>query len=508
MLTWVGMEAEKDNSGRQTNWLRPSILQKGLGLILVPLLLQAVFFFQFYALIGRTEELARTESKQSLLVEELNKMTELFTIAWGSIIQETFESNRIGTIDPDVYKQKVDAGLQRLKELSPTGNFTDVMTHAQEMSAKQYELLKEFSITEPGETSIASFAKYRKLKITLRPYMRQAKLIDQMLIEERIRLNKAQQEASANRDLIKTVIIVGVAVDIIFTLLLLIFLLKNITDRLALLVRNARLLPKAEPLPTIVSGTDELAYLDQILHQASSELQKAAEYRKAVMETMSHDLRSPVQSALITAELLERSQLTMPETAGSEKTTRQIESLKRNLSRVVRLVEDHLTIDKLESGTASLEIITFNLRAVVDEVVDGLVAQASLKSVELVNKVDPILVEADRGRIVQVLANFVGNAIKYSPRSAPVFISSQNLGHSVKVMIVDDGPGMDEEAQAAVYERFQQNVSDGKSRQGFGLGLAICKLLIAHHGGKVGVTSTPGKGSTFWFVLPLEYEGE
>jgi signal transduction histidine kinase len=501
-----GMNANDNLSEERAAWLRPSILQKGLGLILVPLLLQGLFFFEFYSLNGKTEELARTEARQSQLVEELNKLTELFT--WGTIIQETFESNRIGAIDPDDYRRQVDEGLARLKELSPSGNFSQLLTHVIDMSSKQYDLLKEFRQTEPGESSLASFAKYRRLKLTLRPYMHQAKLIDQMIIDERARLNRAQREASEHRDLIKIAIVAGGALDIIITLLLLVFLLKNITDRLAVLVRNARLLPKAEPLPGHVSGSDELAYLDQILHQTSGELQKAAEYRKEVMETMSHDLRSPVQSALITAELLERSQLAREANEESAKTARQIDSLKRNLSRVVGLVEDHLTIDKLESGTAGLEVTSFNLRAAVDEAIDSVLAQANLKSVELINKVEPILVEADRGRIIQVIANYLGNAIKYSPRSAPVSVSSQNLGHSVKVMVTDDGPGMNDDAQSLVYQRFQQNVADGKSRQGFGLGLAICKLLIAHHGGTVGVNSAPGKGSTFWFILPIDFEGE
>jgi signal transduction histidine kinase len=334
-----------------------------------------------------------------------------------------------------------------------------------------------------------------------KPYMKKALIIDQVLAEERNKLNHTQQLASESRDSIKMQLVIGGTVDLILTLALLVFLLKSITDRLAVLVSNARLLPEAKPLPSKVGGSDELAYLDEVLHQAAEQLEVAAEYRKSVMETMSHDLRSPIQSALIIAEILERSEIGKE----SVKTTSQIQSLKRNLSRVVKLVEDHLTIDKLESGSAELEISTFDLRAAVDEAIDSVAAQASVKSIELVNKVEATQVEADRGRILQVLANYLTNAIKYSPPSAPIFVSSQNMGHSVKVMILDDGPGMDETAQACVYDRFQQNTQDGESRQGFGLGLAICRLLVGHHGGKVGVTSTAGKGSTFWFTLPIKF---
>jgi signal transduction histidine kinase len=503
------MDVEDKADGTKKLWFRPNILQKGLGLVLIPLLMQGVLFAQFYALLNKADELNRQEARQSLILEEMNKLTELFTAGWGSILQQALDRNQVKVIDPVVYKARTTAGIKRLKELSPSPAFTQVMESTEQVAANQFNLLRQLEQeTAPDESSLVTFTKYKLIKDNLRPYMHQILVIDQQMSSERAHLNMLQSEVNGHREAVKSAIIFGVIADILVTLGLVLFLLKNIRDRLKMLVLNARILPTNEKLPTHVGGHDELAYLDQILHQASAELQKAAEYRKAVMETMSHDLRSPVQSALITAELLERNFESLPESEEVSRSARHVDSLKRNLSRVVGLVEDHLTIDKLESGTASLEIISFNLRAAVEEAIDALQAQAGLKSIELVNKVEPILVEADRGRIIQVIANFLGNAIKFSPRSAPIFVSSQNLGHSVKVMVLDDGPGMDNEAQQLVYERFQQNVSDGKSRQGYGLGLAICKLLIAHHNGRVGVTSAPGKGSTFWFILPIDYEGE
>jgi signal transduction histidine kinase len=339
------------------------------------------------------------------------------------------------------------------------------------------------------------------MKLALRPYMKQIMYINQALSLERDRLNETQKQAAEHRNFIKMQLACGVTIDIFLTLALLIFFLKNITDRLSLLVNNARLLPTGQPLPSSVPGSDELAYLDQVLHQASTELERAAEYRQSMMETMSHDLRSPIQSALIIAEVFDA----LPVVQQSEKLSRQLDSLKRNLTRVVRLVEDHLTMDKLESGTVELAVSSFDLRDLVAETIDCVAAQAMLKSIELSNKVEAIEVEADKERILQVLTNFLTNAIKYSPRSAPVLISSQHLGHSVKIMVLDDGPGLEGDELARIFERFQQTSTGAKSREGFGLGLAICKLLVNQHGGTVGVTSTPGKGSTFWFTLPIRY---
>ncbi len=484
-----------------SGWLKPSILQKGLGLILVPVILQAVFFFQFYSLVGKLEEVNLEEAKQSLLVEQLNKMLQLFTISWGTLLAETLESTKIGAMDSETFKQKTQEGLSKLTELAPTPSFRAIIGRAQSMADQQYQLLKEFSETDPGESSAAIYAKCRRMKLALRPYMKQIMYINQALSLERDRLNETQKQAAEHRNFIKMQLACGVTIDIFLTLALLIFFLKNITDRLSLLVNNARLLPTGQPLPSSVPGSDELAYLDQVLHQASTELERAAEYRQSMMETMSHDLRSPIQSALIIAEVFDA----LPVVQQSEKLSRQLDSLKRNLTRVVRLVEDHLTMDKLESGTVELAVSSFDLRDLVAETIDCVAAQAMLKSIELSNKVEAIEVEADKERILQVLTNFLTNAIKYSPRSAPVLISSQHLGHSVKIMVLDDGPGLEGDELARIFERFQQTSTGAKSREGFGLGLAICKLLVNQHGGTVGVTSTPGKGSTFWFTLPIRY---
>jgi len=481
--------------------VRLNILQKGLGLILIPLVLQVVFFAQFFMLIDKMEELNRAENRQSLIVENINKLTELFTIAWGTILTETLESNKIRAIDPEDYRRQSEDGLNKLKQGAPTPAFAQLIETVQDLAARQYDMLKEFSQTDPEESSVAIFAKYRKLKLTLRPYMKKAVYVNQALAVERDKLNLAQEQGRKYRESMKLQLFIGITLDIILTVALLVFLLNGITRRLAVLVRNARLLPSGEPLRAHVSGHDELTYLDQVLHLASADLAKAAEYRKSVMETMSHDLRSPIQSAMIAAEILQASALA----SESEKTTKQIEGLKRNLSRVVKLVEDNLTIDKLESGTAELEISHFDLHELAAEALDSVSAQAGAKSIELVNQVDKVIVQADRERILQVLANFLTNAVKFSPPSAPICVSSQNLGHSVKVMIADDGPGIDSEFQATIFDRFQQNAGDGKSRQGFGLGLAICKMLVQQHGGSVGVTSIPGKCSTFWFILPLKY---
>ncbi len=111
---------------------------------------------------------------------------------------------------------------------------------------------------------------------------------------------------------------------------------------------------------------------------------------------------------------------------------------------------------------------------------------------------------ADEGRIVQVLVNLLSNAIKYSPEGSVVTLRTRTNQTHVEVSIIDQGRGVPPEYQEIIFERFQQvQESDGRRGAGTGLGLAICKTLIEQHSGRIGVVSEPGKGSRFWFTLPL-----
>ncbi|GHO56178.1 sensor histidine kinase [Ktedonobacter robiniae] len=117
-----------------------------------------------------------------------------------------------------------------------------------------------------------------------------------------------------------------------------------------------------------------------------------------------------------------------------------------------------------------------------------------------------IMVLADRARICQVMTNYLTNAIRYSPPGQPIHIGLTVQENAARVWVRDQGPGLTEEEQAHLWQRFSQikgiHVQSG-SGKGLGLGLYICQTLIAEHQGEVGVESEPGKGSTFWFSLPL-----
>ncbi|HZO86383.1 MAG TPA: ATP-binding protein, partial [Verrucomicrobiae bacterium] len=171
------------------------------------------------------------------------------------------------------------------------------------------------------------------------------------------------------------------------------------------------------------------------------------------------------------------------------------------------LIEDLLTISRLESGQIVMNLQRVGLRDEVERVRDDLQSRALEKQVTVENLVPAALsAQADADRLHQVLVNLVENAIKYGRQSGRVIIGAKSTGDKkVQVWVQDDGPGIPAEAKDRVFERFYR-VDRARSREtgGTGLGLAIVKHIVQAHSGEVWVKSDVGTGSTFFFTLPEE----
>lgn len=180
----------------------------------------------------------------------------------------------------------------------------------------------------------------------------------------------------------------------------------------------------------------------------------------------------------------------------------------RQVDTQTRMINDLLDISRITTNTLKLEMKPCDLAALVRETIQDLRVMAPARSLLLtVPEHLTAAVLADQGRISQVLRNYVNNAIRYAPSEQPIRIGLNLQGQSARVWVQDGGPGLTEEDQEHIWERFHQadrGLRQSSSRSGgLGLGLYLCRILIAQHQGQVGVESSPGKGSTFWFTLPL-----
>jgi two-component system phosphate regulon sensor histidine kinase PhoR len=215
---------------------------------------------------------------------------------------------------------------------------------------------------------------------------------------------------------------------------------------------------------------------------------------------VSHELRTPLSMIKGFVETLLSGAKDDPAVA-----IRFLKNIDKHTNRLTFLIEDLLTISRLESGKVVFNLQPTSLREVTARVEEDLQTRAADKKMRLLNQVpEEAVAWADGDRLQQVLFNLVDNAIKYGRLEGLVTVTAADKGQSeVQVTVRDDGPGIPVEARERIFERFYR-VDRARSRDqgGTGLGLSIVKHIVHCHGGKVWVESEVGKGASFHFTLP------
>jgi two-component system phosphate regulon sensor histidine kinase PhoR len=222
--------------------------------------------------------------------------------------------------------------------------------------------------------------------------------------------------------------------------------------------------------------------------------------RQEFVANVSHELRTPLSLIKGYVETLIHGAKDDPAVA-----LKFLRTIEKHADRLTFLIEDLLTISRLESGQVVLNLHALELQPLAGQVLADLQARAAERNVTLENTVaSDITLRADADRLEQVLFNLVDNAIKYGRAGGKVLIGANSLdGEVVEVFVRDDGPGIPSDSLDRVFERFYR-VDRARSREqgGTGLGLAIVKHIVQSHGGKVWVTSEPEQGANFHFTIP------
>jgi PAS domain S-box-containing protein len=220
------------------------------------------------------------------------------------------------------------------------------------------------------------------------------------------------------------------------------------------------------------------------------------------VSTVSHELRTPLTSIRGALGLIAGGVVgPLPEHA-----LELLGIAQSNTERLVRLINDILDLDKIDAGQFDIRFAPLSLSeliATVGEQMRPLAAEANVRIVTRISGLREIV--ADEDRIVQVLMNLLSNAIKFATANTNVELEVKTLpSGNVRFAITDHGPGISDVDKARLFNRFQQlDAGDRRSKGGSGLGLAISKAIVEQHGGTIGVTSEVGRGSTFWFELPM-----
>jgi signal transduction histidine kinase len=216
---------------------------------------------------------------------------------------------------------------------------------------------------------------------------------------------------------------------------------------------------------------------------------------------VSHELRTPLSSIVGSLGLLAR--LADP----NEETQTLIRVARDNSHRLVRLINDILDVEKLNSDTLRLRMEPVELEALLRSAIQanqGFADQFGV-TLTLAHCPGPTWVSANFDKLMQVMANLLSNAAKFSPRGACVEVRMERMRNTVRVSVINPGPGIPEDFKPRLFDRFTQaDSSNSRQRGGTGLGLAICKMIIDRLGGQIGFISTPDTGTTFYFDLQAQ----
>jgi len=235
------------------------------------------------------------------------------------------------------------------------------------------------------------------------------------------------------------------------------------------------------------------------LQDSFQQLQKLELLRDNLTHMIVHDMRSPLQGITGHLELLEMS---LGESLGEDDKS-SLQSTIASAQKLVEMISSLLDVSRMEAGQMPLNREVCDLGKVAEEAVKLLGGLFTQSPVVIERSPEGSELICDKEIMQRIISNLLGNAAKYAPRGSEIRLSIQRLPDTLRVSVIDRGPGIPPEYHSVIFEKFGQAGLDARrTAYSTGLGLTFCKLAVEQHGGQIGVESEPGKGSTFWFTLP------
>ena len=230
----------------------------------------------------------------------------------------------------------------------------------------------------------------------------------------------------------------------------------------------------------------------QLKRERAEELDRL---KSAFLANMSHEIRTPLNAIVGFSQLL-------AETDDPEERHEFVEIIDSNNRMLLQLISDILDLAKIEAGTMDFKFADMSVKEVINEIVTSFRIKMPDNVALIAPKDSPeCQIYSDRMRLTQVISNFLNNAIKYTSEGC-IILAYEIIGDEIKFSVTDTGDGMSQEIQAHIFDRFYKG---NTFKQGTGLGLSICETIVNRLGGRIGVNSELGKGSTFWFTHPYSF---
>ena len=317
-----------------------------------------------------------------------------------------------------------------------------------------------------------------------------------------VTINKVKQLGDAEDRARKAAIGISIAAlaAIIFISILLTI---TITRPLAAMKKKTKEIAKGDFGNDLnLSSPPEIKELAESFNAMCGRLKEIDRIKSDFFSLMSHELRTPLTSIKEGSSLLAEN---LKNTGLTENQHKLLAIISEESARLIKLVNALLDLAKMEAGMMSYNFVKADIVDLITRAVREIEPLAVTKNIRVAIKAETGLVpvRADHERILQVLRNLIGNAIKFTPANGTVSVSAHPVKRGVKIAVADTGTGIAGESLDTIFDKFQQGAARRPNKvKGTGLGLSIVKHVVESHGGKVWAESTLGKGSTFIFVLP------
>lgn len=429
-------------------------------LFLIPLFDGLYIYYFFKNSTQSTIKNLDIHFSSSLLSKRLRGLNDIKDSNWKSYLltgapdnyQEFLESNKL-----------FSETLEKLKVSPLYENKLKILNEIDLLSTKKIAMMKE-AIKSPPQTKTA-FAQLLKYKI--RPTNRRLQsIITDLIKAETVRYNVARSEIDSTRHRLLQHILLSTILPLLIGIFIL-FLVRSL------------LIQSKKNHETVI---------------------KAVKSRDDVLAIVSHDLKNPLSTIMLSIELLKRKMT--KENIKDESMLKTISSIDRASQVMDDLILNLLDQSKLEADKLILDLKEEDLSEIIQEVELILTPIAKEKSITIQNKLppDPLTILCDKKRLMQVFSNLIGNAIKFLDIGDKIEVEAHQEEKNIVISIKDTGPGIAPEALPHLFDRYWQVKETAK--MGTGLGLAIVKGFVEAHGGKIWVTSQLNSGSTFTFTLP------
>ena len=471
------------------------LFQKGLILVLVPIVFELIFVGVLASLLKQAEDGMIKENHSRAVVTTAHDLQKIFYDAGAqlSFYNMTKDEAFLKRYQNSLNK-KIPEHLQKFAEMTKDQDFEREGFQRIERATRNGIDELERCRKRVAEGNHSFFL--GETRVSLENLLR---ALDALIEQEKVVQDNAPQAQAGARQTVVYFLYAGVALSVVLGIAMALFFNSDIINRVQVMIANTRRLIRREPLLPRVSGGDEIAQLDTVFHEMSQALDEASKYKQEMLAMVSHDLRSPLMSVQLSLAMLKSGKLgALPDDASKEAGVAE-----KNTSRLIKLINELLDIERLESGKFELELKEGDLVESIERAADIIEALAREKNVSIKVPEESVSAVFDADRAMQVFTNVLSNAVKFSPEGGEVSVSVEKLDKFAEVKIADRGPGVPAEKKEKIFERFQQVGEDRlKEKGGSGLGLAIARALMAEHKGSITVEDNPGGGSVFVLRFP------